>query len=230
MSNDVIYLSNVRLSFPNIAEPRVQKNDNGQERIAYGADLIMPESHAGYQQFMQVYAAKAAEKWKEHAQAAMQMIHGDRKARCYGTAADKIDKKTYQPFAGYAGNAYITVSSKVQPQLFDPAGVLVDANNTMAYKALAMKLYGGCFVNAAIRPWIQMANREKSYGNGIRCDLIGIQFAGDGEPFGEARPNVTGMFGQVAGAAPTFGAAPAPAMPAAPTFGVPGVPSFLGGQ
>jgi hypothetical protein len=90
-------------------------------------------------------------------------------------------------------------------------------------------MYGGCRVNAAIKPWPQ----DNKHGRGIRCDLIAVQFAGDDTPFGEGNVDASGMFGAVAGGAPAgvpgF-AAQAPAMPAAP-FGAPaGLPSFFGGQ
>jgi hypothetical protein len=84
-------------------------------------------------------------------------------------------------------------------------------------------MYGGCRVNAAIKPWLQ----SNAYGNGVRCDLVALQFAGDDTPFGEGAADASGMFGAVAApAAPTgmFGTAAAPQqMPAAPF----GLPSFL---
>jgi hypothetical protein len=106
-------------------------------------------------------------------------------------------------------------------------GQPIDPTNTMAYQQLARKMYGGCRVNAAIKPWPQ----DNKHGRGIRCDLIAVQFAADDTPFGEGAVDASGMFGAVAGApagmfAPA--AAPAPAMPAAP-FGAPaGLPSFFG--
>ena len=51
--SDVIYLSNVRLSFPHIAEPQTRKDPaTGVEKISYNADFIMPVDHAGFAQFM----------------------------------------------------------------------------------------------------------------------------------------------------------------------------------
>jgi hypothetical protein len=44
--------------------------------------------------------------------------------------------------------------------------------------------------------------------------LIAVQFKTDGEPFGEAEPDVTGMFG----AAPAAAGAPAAAPAAFPSF------------
>lgn len=246
MSTDsVVFLSEVRLSFPNLAEPQVQKNETGGERIAYNCDLILPESHPGWAQFMQKYAQGAAEEWKQNAQQIMNMVHADRKSRCYGSGAEKIDKKTFQPYIGYAGNNYISCSSKLPPQMILPNGSPANPSDTMQYKALAMKLYGGCYVNVAIKPWFQKPNPQKNYSYGIRCDIVAIQFAKDGDPFGEGRPDVTGMFGQVAGAPmspqvqgapmgapqvpgmPAFAQPPVPPMPAAP-FGQPTLPNFLG--
>ena len=53
--SDIIFLSNVRLSFPHIAEPQKQVNADGKERISYNCEFIMPQDHAGFQQFMAKY-------------------------------------------------------------------------------------------------------------------------------------------------------------------------------
>jgi hypothetical protein len=93
----------------------------------------------------------------------------------------------------------------------------------MAYQQLARKMYGGCRVNAAVKPWLQ----ENKHGRGIRCDLVAVQFAGDDTPFGEGAVDASNLFGAVAGAAPA-GFAPA-GMPAAPFPGASGgMPPFLG--
>jgi hypothetical protein len=41
-----------------------------------------------------------------------------------------------------------------------------------------------------IRVWPQ----DNSFGRGVRCELMGVQFAKDGDAFGEASPDLTGMF------------------------------------
>jgi len=89
-------------------------------------------------------------------------------------------------------------------------------------------MYGGCRVNAAVKPWLQ----DNKHGRGVRCDLVAVQFARDDTPFGEGSVDASGLFGAVAAGAPAsapgFMAAQAPAMPAAP-FGAPtGLPSFMG--
>ena len=242
--SDIIFLSNVRLSFPHLAEPQKQVNEaTGAQRISYNAEFIMPQDHAGFQQFMQRYGAMALEKWKEHAQTVMGMIQNDRKTRCYGMGTEKVNKKTFKPYDGYAdaGAVFITAGRDSAPQMIQADGSPVDPANTMAFQQLARKLYGGCRVNAAVKPWLQ----ENKHGRGIRCDLIAVQFAGDDTAFGEGAVDASNLFGAVATApAGMFGSAPqsAPAMPGAPYPGLPGgnpfnaggaptgLPSFLGGQ
>jgi len=223
--SDIIFLSNVRLSFPHLAEPQKQVNEaTGATRISFNAEFIMPQDHAGFQQFMARYGAMALEKWKEHAQTVMGMIQNDRKTRCYGVGTEKVNKKTFKPYDGYAdtGAVFITAGRDTAPQMIQADGSPVDPANTMAFQQLARKMYGGCRVNAAVKPWLQ----DNKHGRGIRCDLIAVQFAGDDTAFGEGAVDASNLFGAVAGAPamPGFMAQPAVAMPAAP-FG--GLPSFL---
>ena len=219
--SDVIFLQDVRLSFPHIAEPQRRVNEQtGKEKISYNCEFIMPQDHPGFQQFLKKYGEMAALTWKEHAQTVMQMIQADRKTRCFGMGSEKVNKKTFQPYDGYAGNVFITTGSDRMPQIIRADGSAVEPGNTMEAQQLARAMYGGCRVNAAIKPWIQ----KNQYGNGIRCDLIAVQFFKDDTPFGEGgSPDVTGLFGAVAGAPAIFGAVAA--APAAPQM--PGMPSFL---
>ena len=224
--SEVIFLSNVRLSFPHLAEPQRQVNEaTGKERISYNCEFLMPQDHAGFQQFMARSGAMALEKWKEHAQTVMGMIQNDRKTRCYGVGTEKVNKKTFKPYDGYAdtGAVFITAGRDSAPQMIQADGSPVDPANTMAYQQLARKMYGGCRVNAAVKPWLQ----DNKHGRGIRCDLIAVQFAADDTAFGEGATDASGLFGAVTGGAPAFAAVPAAGMPAAPFAGL---PSFLGGQ
>lgn len=220
--SDIVFLSNVRLSFPHLAEPQKQVNEaTGATRISYNAEFLMPQDHPGFQQFMARYAAVALDKWKEHANTVMGMIQNDRKTRCFGQGSEKVNKKTFLPYDGYAGNVFITAGRDTPPQMIQADGQPIDPSNTMAYQALARKMYGGCRVNAAIKPWPQ----DNKHGRGIRCDLIAVQFAGDDTAFGEGAVDASNLFSSVsnpaqAQAAPGGGFA----MPAAP-FG--GLPSFL---
>ena len=143
------------------------------------------------------------------------MIQSDRRLRCYGRGEEKVNKKTFQPYDGYAGNVYVTAGRDSQPQIIQADGTPIDPNNSMAYQQLTRKMYGGCRVNAAVKPWLQ----ENSYGRGVRCDLVAVQFAADDQPFGEGAVDAAPLFGAVAGAT----AAPAAVAPAM------GLPPFMQG-
>ena len=238
MEIPVIYLSDVRLSFPHLAEPQKQRNEvTGKERISYNAEFIMPQTHPGWQKTMEVYGQMITATFAEHAPTVMQMIQNDRKLRGFGAGAEKVNKKTFKPYDGYEGGMFITAGSERQPQIIQADGSPVDPANTMAVQQLARKLYGGCRVNAAVKPWVQ----KNQHGNGFRFDLVAVQFFKDDAPFGEGVVDASGLFGAVQQAAgPTASGAPLPGfmggadfapvppMPAAP-FGAPTLPSFLGG-
>lgn len=218
--SDVIFLSNVRLSFPHLVEPqRKVSPETGKERVSYSADFIMPVDHPGFKQFVQKINEMALAKWKDHAHQVMNMINGDRKLRCYGEGNQKVNSKTFQPYDGYAGQMFITAGRDNPPQIIQADGSPIDPTNTMAYQALTRKMYGGCRVNVAVKPWLQ----ENKHGRGIRCDLVAVQFAGDDKAFGEGAVDASSMFGAVQ-AAP----APAPAFlqPQAPM----GMPPFMNVQ
>lgn len=216
--SDIIYLSNVRLSFPHIAEPQRQRNEaTGQERVSYNCELLMTPDHPGMAQFMKKVGDMAVQKWGEHAQAVLNMVQQDRKKRCFGRGEEKVNQKTFQPWDGYAGHVFITAGRDQPPQIIMTDGTPVDPSNSMQYLAITRQMYGGCRVNAAVKPWLQ----DNKHGRGIRCDLVAIQFAGDDKPFGEGSTDVSSMFGAVQNA-PV--AAPAASnMPGAPFA----MPSFL---
>ena len=220
--SEILFLSNVRLSFPHLVEPqRTVSEATGKERIAYNADFIVQPTNPGWASFMKSYQTLAATKWKEVAGNVMQMINNDRRLRCFGAGNEKLSKD-FKIYDGYEGNMYISASRDIPPQIIQGDGTAIDPNNSMAYQQLTRKMYGGCKVNAAIKPWPQ----DNKYGRAIRCELVAIQFAGDDTPFGEGAVDATPLFGAVAGAAPGMFGAVAPAMPAAPF----GMPSFLMGQ
>lgn len=204
--SEVIMLSNVRISFPHIIEPQVKDG-----RAMYNAVFIVHESHEGFRNFMNIVGKAALEKWKDKTPAVMGIINGDAKKRCYAAGDTRINQKTFQVYDGYAGNMVISANNKNAPQIYNAAGEKVDPNNTMQYRSEAGKIYGGCYVNVVLKPWVQ----DNTHGVGIRCDLVAIQFAKDGTPFGSnSEPDLSSVFGTVA--------TPAAAAPAAA-----GMPPFL---
>lgn len=192
MANEVM-LTKVRLSFPTLVEPKAVQPGQAEK---YSADFIMGKDHVGLKEFNAVVLSMVNDKWKDNAQTILNMIQGDRKLRCFGEGNDRVNKKTFQPYDGYADKVYISAKSDNQPQMVKTNGTPVDKNNTMEAMDVARKLYGGCYVNVALRPWLQ----DNQHGRAVRCELIAVQFLEDGEAFGEGATDVSGMFGAVTGA------------------------------
>jgi hypothetical protein len=189
-----VYVQKARLSFPHIVEPQQQVNEQtGVARTSYNCELIFEPEHPGYIAFIKAYAELASAKWGLDGSKVMAVILKDRKFRCFGLGDDKINKKTFQPYDGYAGNTYITMGRDTAPQLIQHNGQPVPADNHIQYQTVARTLYGGCYVNAAIKPWLQ----DNKHGRGVRAELVALQFAGDGSPFGEGSQDVSHMFGAV---------------------------------
>jgi len=226
MDNSIIFLSNVRLSFPHIAEPQARTNDKGETTYSYNADFLLAEGHPDWPKFMAAMGAVAAAKWAEHATQVITLINADRRQRCYGDGAEKINKKTFEPYDGYAGAKYITANNKSMPQIIQPDGNPADPSNTMMCSQLARRLYGGCYVNVAVKPWAQ----DNTHGRGLRCDLVAVQFQADGDAFGEGATDASEMFGAAATptGGPTAGGLDAPIAPSATEgFAAPGMPDFM---
>ena len=226
----VVPFTNVRLSYPNLATPQINKDPKtGVERTSYGASLIMLPSDPNFTKFMQVVNQIAADAWKEQAQLVLSHIQRDTKGRCYAMGEEKVNSKTMLPNPENLGKLIIAAYNKNMPQMVDAQGTPIDPANTMACQAIARKLYAGCRVNVALKPWLQ----NNDHGKAVRCELVAIQFHADDTPFGEGNVDVTGMFAptDAAPAAPGFAAAPwsPPGAPAAPVWAAPATkpPSFM---
>lgn len=196
MSDNLVFLSNVRLSFPTLVEPKSQK---GSTKKKYSADFLLTKDHPSFTNFMQAVNKIAVEKWKENATAVMAMLNNDRKLRCYGKGEEKVNQKTFKVYDGYPDHVYISANqldSKIV-QMIRPDGTSVPSSDVLEYQSLARKLYGGCYVNAVVKPWPQ---DSIDHGKGMRCELFAVQFAKDGEAFGEAPLDTSAMFKPVASA------------------------------
>lgn len=151
-----IKLNNVRLSFPSVFRKAVF---NGEETKFEATFLINKETQADI--IAQVESA-IAEKLKTDLKGAK-------------LPADKICLKDGDmiEYDGYAGHMSLKASNSKRPMVIDrDKSPLAEDDN---------KLYAGCYVNAVIELWAQNNN----YGKRINANLMGVQFARDGEPFGD---------------------------------------------
>lgn len=194
--SEILMLTNARLSFPQLVEPKAFM-EGGVKK--YSADLILDPNSDDWKKVMGQVMKVAQEKWNDQANQVLQFVQSDRKLRCYGMGAEKVNSKTMQIYEGYVNMAYLTTSNANMPQMIEGNGKAIDPSNTMAYQALARKLYGGARVNAAVKIWPQ----QNQFGRGIRCELVALQFAKDDEPFGDGAADVSSLFNAVSAPATT---------------------------
>lgn len=203
----------VRISFPRIVAPEVNKSFPDSP-AKYSANFIIPKNHPALAEFMKEVKTLAVDKWKQHADTILGMANGNKKLRCYGAGEEILNSTTFVVYEGYADNAYISASMTADrpPKIMtrDAHGTSREVN-AMEREEFARKLYGGCYVNVLLSPWLQ----DNAGGKAVRCNLVALEFAADGEPLGDGGGvDVVAAFGTVK--------APAAAVPA-PS----GLPSFM---
>jgi len=151
-----ILLSNVRLSFPSLFRKAVF---NGDETKFEATFLINKATQAA--KIKEIKAAIDA--------AIKDGLKGAK------LPPDKICLKDGDDidYAGYAGHMSIKASGNKRPIVIDrDKSPLTEDDN---------KLYAGCYVNASLELWVQ----NNQYGKRINCNLLGVQFMKDGEPFAD---------------------------------------------
>ena len=151
-----IKLQNVRLSFPSLYRKAVF---GGEESKFEGTFLLDKTTHAD--------VIKKIE-------AGIKAINAD-KHKGKTLAADKVCLKDGDTidYDGYAGNMSIKASSTKRPLVLgaDKAPLTEDDGKT----------YAGCYVNAMVELWGQ----KNQYGERVNANLLAVQFAKDGTPFGD---------------------------------------------
>lgn len=162
-----VKLTNVRLSFPALWQPRVGPDANSKP--SYQASFILDKK------------ANAADIEKVRA-----VIAGIVKESFKGKQPPKIclrDGSEKPDVDGYGdGVMFISARSDKRPE--------VVARNMEKLIESDNKVYAGCVVNATVRLWAQ----DNQYGKRINAQLRAIQFVKDGAPFGEGAVDVTKEF------------------------------------
>lgn len=239
---ELVYLKNVRNSFPHYAQPHAPQGNTTAEK-KYQGDFIMNPDDENWRNVWSAINKVAAEKWAEHAGAVINMINNDKRVRCYGQGAEKVSKKTMSVLDGYDGKVFVSAKNAQRPQIIKADGTAIDSANDIAYQAEVRKMYGGCRVNVAL----EIYALDDKNGRQIRGSLVALQFAGDDAPFGsDSTPDASHLFGQVNASGSNLSPAGAPVpqtttpfgqpsatpdqgMPQTP-FGAPGLPPGLSGD
>lgn len=218
-----VLFTRVRLSFPNLVQPRVPKGSAPGATPKYSADFITTPNDPKYIEFVNLCNQVAQAKWGQHYPNIVKAIYADKDRRCFGQGEEKIDGTTYKVLDGYGGGMVWFKGSKNadkgKPQMIGPDNQGIDPlNDSLLWENEARKMYGGCYVNVVLKPWVY----DNTFGKGIGADLVAIQFAADGVPFGEGIRDASAMFQGMQTAQPALAAPPMPGM--APGFAPPPMP------
>ncbi len=208
-----LWIKNARLAFPHLLQP--QPSTNPQLPPKYNGVFIMEPDAPEWAEIAQVVNAIALETWTVNANGVMGMINADKRMRCFGFGADKVNQTTGLIYDGFQDKLWISGSNADRPDLRGQ-----DAQPCPPTAPLAAMFAGGNMVQAVISLWPQ----DNEHGKAIRGQLDGVMYIAEGEKFGAVGPDVGTIFQPVAGApAPTAVmpgmAAPAPApLAAGPTI------------
>lgn len=182
-------LQNVRLSYPNLFEPK-SGPEGGEAK--YSASLLLDkETNKDVIAAMQAgILATAKAQWGENSakwhNGQLTIKKADGKAGivkvCLRDGSEKPDTDGYGD-----GVMFFSAGNKLAP-------AVVDRNPNNRLDAKSGRPYSGCQVNVAIRLWAQ----DNNFGRRVNAQLQAVQFYADGESFGDAPIDPTTVFSNVA--------------------------------
>ena len=155
MSNKIM-LKNVRLSFPSLFKKAVF---NGDETKFEATFLLDKDAHAD-----KIAEIEAAIKAKIAEDLKGAKIKPEKLCMKDGDDSD---------YDGYDNVMSFKASNNKRPLVLDRGRSPVSEDDNL--------FYAGCYVNATVELWAQ----NNQYGKRINANLLGVQFAKDGEPFGD---------------------------------------------
>ena len=144
---------------------------------AYQAAIIIPPTHKVVKVIDKAYLALATpdKKWGNgDAVKAQKMIDAcmkDRKKSAW--QKEEYTNEAGDPYDGFEDAFYLRARNpEVMPLLLDQ-----DAEEVT--RGARGAPYGGCYANVQVDLWLQ----ANSFGKGLRCKLLGVQFVRDGDAF-----------------------------------------------
>lgn len=173
-------LANVRLSFPVLEKPKAGPN-GGEEK--YGANLIIDKNDAKNLSILRDKLIVAlSEKFPDKSKLPPVLRGND--LNVYVSIEGKdgwpLRNGDFQERDGYEGKLFIHATNRMAPFTIDS-----DNRNTSP-----KTFYAGCYVDAALETYAW----ERPNNKGVSVSLLGLRFAGDGEPFGASPVSSTDFF------------------------------------
>ena len=161
-----VKLKNVRLSFPDLWEPRAFQPGS---KPKYKATFLIPKNDPQIKVIEAAIKQVAEEKWGKKADGILKTIRGNANKFCFQDG----DNKDYD---GYAGMMAFGASNAKKPKVVNKARETVGEADEGAP-------YAGCYVNAILSVFAY-----DNSGAGIAASLGGVQFAKEGDAFSGSKP------------------------------------------
>ena len=159
-----VVIKDVRLSFPKLFEATTFK---GTGTPRYEASFLVEPGSAANSAIEAAIKEVAKAKWGAKADAKLKQFRSSKQTCCYVPGE----------MTGREENEGLMILSGNRKEKDGPVGKF-DRDKTPIHNDNG-RIYGGCYVNASVDIWAQ--DGEFS---GIRCTLIAVQFAKDGDAFG----------------------------------------------
>lgn len=174
-----LMLKNVRIAFCQSALGDAEDYE-GNKNFRHSATFIVEPGSAADKLVQEAIKTEAATLWGKKAEGMLEDMKGSKTQWCY--PKNKKDKtgEVYEGFEGmYALGAH-RKQKDGKPLLLDS---IKDPATGKAAKLAGNegRLFAGCMVNAKVSIYCQAGTNS-----GVRCSLIGIQYAGPGDSFGGA--------------------------------------------
>jgi hypothetical protein len=174
----IVQLRHVRIAFiDDLFEPGQYE---GKGDFRHTATFILSPDSANDKAVKEAIGKEALAAWGKNADSMLEDLRGDKKAFSY--QKNKKDKagEVYEGFENMWALSAVRKQKDGAPlflhNIMDPA--------TGKAQRLTGKegiIYAGCYVNAKVELWAQVGTHR-----GVRCGLLGVQFAGPGDSFGGA--------------------------------------------
>lgn len=167
MSDEILVLD-LRLAFHKGVFEKTAFAGDAKAKADYNCKFIMPPDHPQIDAVEAMELQVAKDKWGAKAADILKII----KAKDMGALHDGDTQRS----DGFAGNLYLSARSDQRPTTYDRLRKSVTAEDGV--------IYSGCYVNAKLLIWAQ----DNQYGKRINCQLLGVQFARDGDSFAAGAP------------------------------------------
>lgn len=165
-----VKLNGVRIAYTeSLWEAKEFKEGDGKPR--HSVTVLIEPGSANDKAMETAIKCVAVEGFGAKAEAMLKSFRGNPQKFCYQDG----DTKAYD---GFAGMKYAAAHRRAK----DGKPRIVDTDGKTPIEQADGKIYGGCYANVVVDLYAQVRDNP-----GIRCSLLGVQFARDGDAFSGSR-------------------------------------------